>query len=244
MAGEILTQDEISHMTTEFEAERNYWRTAPGIFVDPVTEASFGSFWARRWSDYAAILHHNGAPNTVLKMIEDGNTAPRIVDAGCAAGVALADLRRYLPDAELYGVDVRNAAMWTISDPNCNLHTSGRKWFSDHHIDFYQDSYHAVPEILPPYDLLFCVGAMPDKSSSPTKQLYVLQQFYKGLTVGGYAQVLMQSSEEHLSQTMQKLASSGVESEFIPGDQQILQDNFFDSQNGLWGTLTLGPKSD
>ncbi|QQS44386.1 hypothetical protein IPM65_02180 [Candidatus Roizmanbacteria bacterium] len=243
MSGEIFTSEETSQIIAELEAERDYWRKEPGICVDPVTVATPGSFWGRRWFEYERILHHNGAPNTLLQVLDQRNVSPRIVDAGCAAGLALADLRRYLPDAELHGIDVRNASLWTITDQSTGWNTTGRRLFSDHHIDFYQDSYHVVPDLVPSYDLLYCVGAMPDRSSSPAKQLYVLQQFYKGLSEGGYVQVLMQSSDNHLTGIMQKLISSGVEVQFTQGDNQVLQDNFFDSQNGLWGTLTLGPKS-
>lgn len=242
MSGEIFTSEERSQIITELEAERDYWRREPGTCVDPVTVATPGSFWGRRWFEYERILHHNGAPNTLLQILDQKNISPRIVDAGCASGLALADLRRYLPDAELHGIDVRNASLWTITDQSTGWQTTGRRLFSDHHIDFYQDSYHIVPDLIPSYDLLYCVGAMPDRSSSHAKQLFVLQQFYKGLSEGGYVQVLMQSSEQPLAEILQRLSFSGVKAEFTAGDKQILKDNFFDSAHGVWGTLTLGPK--
>ncbi len=241
---EHITQHwgDLEKSLNKLKQDKEHWRSSFGRYVDRVTAAENGSYWGRRWDQYDEILHHNGALPSVRYALEQFGIQPRIVDAGCAAGIALSELRMYMPNAELYGLDIRNAAEWDVVPPHATNPVSGEDFFNQHDITFIQESYHHVADIIPRYDVLFCVGAMPDIHSPAVLQSYILKQFYRGLGEEGIGQVLIQISEDNLPRIMEDLEKSGVSSAFTVADREVIRKHYFDADVGIWGTMTLGPK--
>lgn len=87
------------------------------------------------------------------------------------------------------------------------------------------------------------VGAFDDDMPL-SLQSYVLREYYRGLHIGGFAQLLiMNRGLEGRGKLFACLEHNDIPFNFIESDQRVVEPHGFGDPKRIYGTLTMGPKS-
>lgn len=229
---ELFRQNETASVLVE--------HTRKALKLNSALPVDHGSVLARRLRQYQELLGHNGAINflEVARAIDN----PTIIDAGCSAGVALAELRIIFKNANLVGIDIRRSTLNTLYYQDGGT-KKVNKIFEENNIKFHQDTFLNAHKLVPEgYDVFLAVGSFYYRSDVPYGDVF--KELYDGLRKGGIIQVLFNPLEEKtFSSAMSDLEKTKLPYNFTPADETAMRKNGLRWKPSMTGTLTVGPKT-
>jgi hypothetical protein len=230
----MLSEQETWNLIQE-EVDR--WHSSDGVTYDSLQLIKYGDVLGRTLKQYVSILNTEFA-RTVARHSSQPSGNIRYVDAGAASCVALMDLRKLLPNAQLIGVDIRNALKFRLLYRNRQYPVSDL--ISQNRIAFIQTSYTELSDIMPDgYDVLTSVGSFLMDDDHWAVRAEVLRRFHEGLRAHGKAFIVFGASGENLTKMSDSLTSMRIHHSFTPCNPTVREREGLDFKLDHVGTLVL-----
>lgn len=221
----------------QIQEDADHWHSSSGETLDSIQLIEAGSFLGRTLNQYISILGAEFA-DTITRLTSEPSGNIRYVDAGASSCVALMDLRKLLPGAQLIGVDIRNALKFTLKYQNLQYPVSDL--ISQNRIAFIQTSYTELSDILPDgYDVLTSVGSFLMDDDHWAVRTEILRRFHEGLRANGKVFIFLGASDENFTKITDTLTSMDILYSFTQCNPTICKREALDYKLDHVGTLVL-----